>query len=173
MLGCHAQYRGRELQPTEGAAGNLGRFTAYVDDIDGTDLGGEGNTLFFAFDGKEYSIDLSDENTDTFRQVITPYIEAGQRVTGNKKTRARPRPRPRPGTPRQFVIGLAPMATTSLTSAAFPPQSYPRTQLPTSSTAPARTIAHRWPECRAHRMAGAPASSATRLGWIILSESKR
>lgn len=61
----------------------------YIDDIDGADLGGEANTLFFAFDGKEYSIDLSDENADTFRQAMAPYIEAGQRVTGNKTKTAR------------------------------------------------------------------------------------
>ncbi|MCZ4541351.1 Lsr2 family protein [Dietzia kunjamensis] len=56
----------------------------YIDDIDGSDLGSEANTLFFAFDGREYSIDLSDENADTFREVVAPYIEAGHRVTGNK-----------------------------------------------------------------------------------------
>lgn len=61
----------------------------YIDDIDGTDLGDKANTLFFAFDGKEYSIDLSDENADTFRQAMAPYIEAGHRVTGNKTKTAR------------------------------------------------------------------------------------
>ncbi|GAA3514234.1 Lsr2 family protein [Dietzia aurantiaca] len=58
----------------------------YIDDIDGTDLGNEANTLFFGFEGKEYSIDLSDENADTFRQAIAPYIEAGHRVTRKSKT---------------------------------------------------------------------------------------
>ena len=58
----------------------------YIDDIDGSDLGNEANTLFFAFDGKEYSIDLSDENADTFRELMAPYIEAGHRVTGKSKT---------------------------------------------------------------------------------------
>lgn len=58
----------------------------YTDDIDGTDLGDKASTLFFAFDGKEYSIDLSDENADTFREVMAPYIEAGQRVTGKTKS---------------------------------------------------------------------------------------
>ncbi|MGN7228014.1 histone-like nucleoid-structuring protein Lsr2 [Dietzia maris] len=57
----------------------------YIDDIDGTDLGNEANTLFFAFEGKEYSIDLSDENADTFRELTAPYIEAGQRVTAKSK----------------------------------------------------------------------------------------
>lgn len=58
----------------------------YIDDIDGSDLGDKANTLVFAFDGKEYSIDLSDENADTFHQVMAPYIEAGQRLTGKTKS---------------------------------------------------------------------------------------
>ncbi|WP_216695291.1 histone-like nucleoid-structuring protein Lsr2 [Dietzia psychralcaliphila] len=61
----------------------------YIDDIDGSDLGNEANTLFFAFEGKEYSIDLSDENADTFREVMAPYVEADHRVTGNKTKSAR------------------------------------------------------------------------------------
>ena len=58
----------------------------YTDDIDGTDLGESANTLSFAFEGKEYSIDLSDDNAEAFRQTVAPYIEAGQRVTGKSKT---------------------------------------------------------------------------------------
>ncbi|AWH95417.1 histone-like nucleoid-structuring protein Lsr2 [Dietzia psychralcaliphila] len=58
----------------------------YIDDFDGTDLGNEANTLFFAFDGKEYSIDLSDENADTFHELMAPYIESGHRVTGKSKS---------------------------------------------------------------------------------------
>lgn len=64
--------------------------TRYIDDLDGTDLGETANTLSFGFDGKDYSIDLSDENAETFRQVIAPYIEAGRRVTGTR-TRTRTR----------------------------------------------------------------------------------
>lgn len=52
----------------------------YIDDIDGSDLGGEANTIAFAFDGREYTIDLSDENAEAFREVMAPYIEAGHRV---------------------------------------------------------------------------------------------
>ena len=61
----------------------------YIDDIDGSELGDKANTLPFAFEGKEYSIDLSDENADTFRQIMSTYIEAGHRVTGNKAKTAR------------------------------------------------------------------------------------
>lgn len=63
--------------------------TRYIDDLDGTDLGETANTLSFAFDGKDYTIDLSDGNAETFRQVIAPYIEAGRRVTGTRTKTAR------------------------------------------------------------------------------------
>lgn len=59
--------------------------TRYIDDLDGTDLGETANTLSFAFEGKEYSIDLGDDNADTFRQAMTPYITAGRRVTDKAK----------------------------------------------------------------------------------------
>jgi len=62
----------------------------YIDDIDGADLGQNANTLVFAFDGKEYSIDLSDDNADTFRKVMDPYITAGRRVTGKSKNTRKP-----------------------------------------------------------------------------------
>lgn len=61
----------------------------YIDDLDGTDLGSVANTISFAFDGREYSIDLSDENADKFREVMAPYVENGHRVTGTKAKPAR------------------------------------------------------------------------------------
>lgn len=61
----------------------------YIDDLDGTDLGETSQTISFAFDGKEYAIDLSDDNAEAFRQAVAPYIEAGHRVTGSKPTTAR------------------------------------------------------------------------------------
>ncbi|MBB1055287.1 Lsr2 family protein [Dietzia maris] len=57
--------------------------------MDGTDLGETANTLSFAFEGKEPSIDLSDDNAEAFRQIIAPYIEAGHRVTGRNTKAAR------------------------------------------------------------------------------------
>lgn len=62
-------------------------YVRFIDDIDGTDLGDTVKTLSFAFEGKEYSIDLSDENADAFREAVAPYIEAGHRVTGSKTAR--------------------------------------------------------------------------------------
>jgi hypothetical protein len=61
----------------------------YIDDLDGTDLGETSNTISFAFEGKEYSIDLSDDNAQAFREAVAPYVEAGHRVTGNKVKTAR------------------------------------------------------------------------------------
>lgn len=56
----------------------------YIDDLDGSDLGSVANTISFAFEGKEYSIDLSDENAAQFREVMAPYVENGHRLTGTK-----------------------------------------------------------------------------------------
>ena len=61
----------------------------YIDDLDGSDLGSVANTISFAFDGKEYSIDLSDDNAAQFREVMAPYVENGHRVTGTKARPAR------------------------------------------------------------------------------------
>lgn len=61
----------------------------YTDDIDGTDLGETANTISFAFEGKEYSIDLSDDNAQALREAVAPYIEAGHRVTGRNTKAAR------------------------------------------------------------------------------------
>lgn len=61
----------------------------YTDDIDGTDLGETANTISFAFEGRQYSIDLSDDNAQALREAMAPYIEAGHRVTGTKAKAAR------------------------------------------------------------------------------------
>lgn len=61
----------------------------YIDDLDGTDLGTEANTMSFAFDGKEFTIDLSDENAEKFREVMAPYVENGHRVSSGKVKPAR------------------------------------------------------------------------------------
>lgn len=61
----------------------------YIDDIDGTDLGDKANSISFAFEGREYSIDLSDENAQELRAAMAPYIEAGHRVTGGRTKSAR------------------------------------------------------------------------------------
>ena len=48
-----------------------------VDDIDG----GEANeTVTFAIDGRNYTIDLSGKNAETLRKVFAPYVVSGTRV---------------------------------------------------------------------------------------------
>lgn len=61
----------------------------YIDDIDGTELGTDAETIAFAFDGKEYSIDLSEANAEAFREAITPYLESATRVSSGAKKPAR------------------------------------------------------------------------------------
>ena len=102
----------------------------YIDDLDGTDLGSVAHTISFAFDGKEYSIDLSDENAAQFREVMAPYVENGRRVTGTKAKTAR-KSTGRPEKPRLSVTGPGITATRSPTAAGFPPTSWMRTPLRT------------------------------------------
>ena len=47
----------------------------------------DANTITFAFDGKEYTIDLSDENAEKFREVMAPYVENGHRVSSSGKAK--------------------------------------------------------------------------------------
>lgn len=61
----------------------------YIDDIDGTDLGDTADTITFSFDGKDYTIDLGEANSEAFREAMAPYIEAAQRVSSAKRKSAR------------------------------------------------------------------------------------
>lgn len=45
-------------------------------------LGENANTLVVGLEGKDYSTDLSDDNTEALRQAMAPYITAAKRVTG-------------------------------------------------------------------------------------------
>ena len=54
-----------------------------IDDLDGKVLAdGEGETVRFSLDGTAYEIDLGDENAESFRAALRPYIDAGRRVSG-------------------------------------------------------------------------------------------
>ena len=58
-----------------------------IDDLDGTELEeGEGESVRFALDGAEYELDLSESNATDLRAVIAPYIEAGRRTGGRRRT---------------------------------------------------------------------------------------
>ena len=51
------------------------------------DLNGEGNAteVNFGLDGVEYTVDLTEENAETLRNVLEPYIVAGKRVGGRAR----------------------------------------------------------------------------------------
>jgi hypothetical protein len=51
-----------------------------TDDLDGTE---PAETVTFGLDGREYEIDLSDENTDKLHDALAPYIEAGRKAGSN------------------------------------------------------------------------------------------
>ena len=55
-----------------------------VDDIDGREVGPDGRTLTFSFDGVDYQIDLGAKNLGKFEKAIGPYLEAATRVGGRK-----------------------------------------------------------------------------------------
>ena len=62
----------------------------YIDDIDGSDLGSEADSIAFSFEGRDYTIDLGEANAAAFREAMAPYIEAAHRVGPTKrKTPAR------------------------------------------------------------------------------------
>lgn len=57
------------------------------DDIDGTPLETEGETISFAADGVEYTIDLNKKNAKDFRKKIDYYVEHATRVGGTQAER--------------------------------------------------------------------------------------
>lgn len=46
-----------------------------VDDLDGSPAD---QTISYAFDGKEYEIDLSDSNVERFRKALEPFVSASR-----------------------------------------------------------------------------------------------
>ncbi|SNU01882.1 Lsr2 protein [Ruaniaceae bacterium KH17] len=60
-----------------------------VELIDDTDSSPAAETVSFALDGVSYEIDLSDENAAGLRSALAPWISAGRRVSGARRTAAR------------------------------------------------------------------------------------
>ena len=59
------------------------QITQLVDDLDGTVLEpGNGTTLRFALEGRQYEIDLSDANAEKLRTAFAPFIAAGRPIAG-------------------------------------------------------------------------------------------
>jgi hypothetical protein len=56
-----------------------------IDDLDGSRLQeGEGDTVTFAYQGAEYTIDLSQQHVDEFQDAMARYIAAAQKVSGRR-----------------------------------------------------------------------------------------
>ncbi len=53
------------------------------DDLDGSEAS---QTATFALNGVTYEIDLSDKNAAKLEKALAPFIEAGRRVGGRKKS---------------------------------------------------------------------------------------
>lgn len=56
--------------------------TQYVDDLDGSEAAG---SFPFSLEGVDYEIDLNDENAQTLRDALEPFIKGGRRVGGRRK----------------------------------------------------------------------------------------
>lgn len=54
--------------------------TQYVDDLDGTELDGEGRTVHFSLDGRDYEIDLGNDNEQKLANALAPFIDAARPV---------------------------------------------------------------------------------------------
>lgn len=65
---------------------------SFVDDLDGKQAADE--TVTFALDGIEYTIDLSADNADALRRELAPWISHARKIRGarGKSTPARQRP---------------------------------------------------------------------------------
>ena len=70
----------------------------FIDDLDGSDASG---TFDFAVDGRQYQIDLSDENAAKLRDALAPYVGSARKAGG----------RGRPRAPRQTVVADKPAPT--------------------------------------------------------------
>lgn len=62
-----------------------------IDDLDGSRLNeGEGGTVTFAFQGSEYSIDLSQQHIDEFNEALARYIGGAQKISGRRSSAPAP-----------------------------------------------------------------------------------
>ena len=56
----------------------------FVDDLDGSEASG---TFDFSLEGRNYQIDLSDENAAKLRDALTPFIDVARKAGGRARTR--------------------------------------------------------------------------------------
>jgi Lsr2 len=60
----------------------------FIDDLDGSDASG---TFDFSLEGRQYQIDLSDENAAKLRDALAPYIDVARKAGGRSGGRGRQR----------------------------------------------------------------------------------
>jgi len=61
----------------------------FVDDLDDTEIiDGDGETVTFALDGRQYEIDLTNDHAEGMRAALDRYVRAARRV-GGRQGRAR------------------------------------------------------------------------------------
>ncbi len=56
----------------------------FIDDLDGSDAVG---TFDFSLEGRNYQIDLSDDNAAKLRAALTPFIDAARKADGRSSGR--------------------------------------------------------------------------------------
>ncbi len=52
------------------------------DDLDGSEVDGDGKSVSFSLEGTSYEIDLSSKNVEKLREDLRVYVEKARRVTG-------------------------------------------------------------------------------------------
>ena len=79
--------------------------TRLVDDLDGSEAA---ETVAFAFEGRQYEIDLSDQNAAKLRDALARYVAAARRAGGTGRSRiSAPRsPRASSGTDREQTSAI-------------------------------------------------------------------
>jgi hypothetical protein len=58
----------------------------FIDDLDGSEASG---TFDFSLEGRNYQIDLSDENAAKLREALSPFIDAARKAGGRGSGRGR------------------------------------------------------------------------------------
>jgi hypothetical protein len=72
----------------------------FVDDLDGSVASG---TVDFALDGKDYAIDLSDDNAAKLRDALAPFVGAARRPGGRRKSG---QSNHRPSADREYTVAV-------------------------------------------------------------------
>jgi nucleoid-associated protein Lsr2 len=61
----------------------------FIDDLDGSEASG---TFDFSLEGRQYQVDLSDDNAAKLRDALAPFIEAGRKTGGRGRGRTQRQP---------------------------------------------------------------------------------